>query len=265
MNHLYRLYIDEVGNHDMRPDLGENERFLSLFGVIVNGQHMLDVIQPDVRRIKRAYFQSDPDEPIIFHRKEITRFQGPFKVLYGDALLRQRFGDEMLAHFEKWDYVAILVTIDKRRHFETYSVWRYEPYHYCLATMLERYVLFLHYRNLRGDVMIEARGTAPDQRLAQSYGRLFRQGTSNIPAERFQACLTSGEIKIKTKRSNIAGLQLADLLAHSAHYDHLAENSLVAEQTSAYARQIAKILNLTKYHRNRTTGRITGYGKKLLP
>lgn len=53
---LYRLYIDEVGNHDMRPDLDENERFLSLFGVIVEGQHMIDVIQPDMRGIKQAFF-----------------------------------------------------------------------------------------------------------------------------------------------------------------------------------------------------------------
>lgn len=113
--------------------------------------------------------------------------------------------------------------------------------------------------------MIEARGTAPDQRLAKSYQRLFQRGTDNIPAERMQACLTSNEIKIKTKQANIAGLQLADLLAHAAHYDHLAEHELVPQQTSAYARQVAAILNTSKYNRHWKTGRITGYGKKLLP
>lgn len=56
MKDLYRLYIDEVGNHDMKPTLGENERFLSLLGVIVNGEYMADVVQPDMRRIKRDFF-----------------------------------------------------------------------------------------------------------------------------------------------------------------------------------------------------------------
>jgi hypothetical protein len=265
MKDLYRLYIDEVGNHDMKPTLGENERFLSLFGVIVNGEYMADVVQPDMRGIKRDFFQQDPDEPVIFHRKDIARFRGAFSSLLGDKEKRQRFGDEMLVAYEKWQFVALLVTIDKLTHLNTYSVWRYEPYHYCLATMLERYALFLNNRNLRGDVMIEARGTQPDQKLARSFRRLMEQGTNYVPAERFQECLTSKEIKIKTKQADIAGLQLADLLAHPAHYVHLAERGLVASQTSEYARRIALILNRSKFDRNPRTGIVRGYGTKFLP
>ena len=265
MDHLYRLYIDEVGNHDMKPNSDQNERFLSLFGVIVNGRHMLDVIQPDFRRIKQEFFQQDPDEPIVFHRKDITRFKGPFAVLYSDKEKRQQFGDTMLAMYEKWRYTALLVTIDKLAHFNTYSVWRYEPYHYCLATMLERYVLYLHYRDLRGDVMIEARGTGPDQKLAESFRRLVERGTDNVPARRMQDCLTSQEIKLRTKVADIAGLQISDMLGHAAHYDHLAERGFVPRQESEYSRRIANILNATKYDRHFRTGEIRGCGKKMLP
>jgi hypothetical protein len=265
MAELYRLYIDEVGNHAMGPDLGENERFLSLFGVVVNGAYMLDVIQPDMRRLKREFFQRDPDEQIIFHRKDITRFRGPFSILYRDRERRQRFGDSMLAMYESWEYLALLITMDKRAHHDKYSVWRYEPYHYCLATILERYVLLLGEHHWRGDVMIEARSTAPDQRLAKSYRRLVSDGTNYIPAAQMQSCLTSLEIKIRRKEADIAGLQLADLLAHAAHYDHLYERRLVAEHTSEYSRRIATVLNSQKYHRNARTGEIRGYGKKLLP
>lgn len=265
MNHLYRLYIDEVGNHDMNPNLGDNERFLSLFGVIVNGQYMADVIQPDIRQVKREFFQSDPDDPVIFHRKEITRFQGPFSPLGRDKAIRDKFGNTMLALFEKWEYVALLVTIDKRAHFNTYSVWRYEPYHYCLATILERFILYLRSRKLRGDVMIEARGTGPDQKLAKSFRRLVDNGTDYIPASRMQQCLTSHEIKLKNKKADIAGLQLADLLAHAAHYAHLAEHGLVTRQTSEYSRSVADILRAKKYDRDRRGGKIAGYGTKLLP
>lgn len=265
MKSLYRLYIDEVGNHDLRPDLDENERFLSLFGVAVENHHMVDVIQPEMRRIKREFFLEDPDDPVIFHRKEITRFQGPFKSLYADPAKRQRFGDAMLDAYRRWQYTAFLVTIDKVTHYNTYSVWRYEPYHYCLMAMLERYVLFLHYMGRQGDVMIESRQKVPDQRLETSFHRLYDQGTNNIPKERIQGCLTSGKLKIRAKIADVAGLQLADLQAHAAHYDHLVQCRLVTEQQSAYARQIAALLNQQKYHRNRNSGKIQGYGTKLLP
>lgn len=265
MKLLYRLYIDEVGNHDLRPDLDENERFLSLFGVATTNREMMDVIQPDVRKIKQDFFVEDPDEPIIFHRKDITRFRGPFKSLYADHDKRMRFGNAMLQGYAKWDFIAFLVTIDKSAHFSTYSVWRHEPYHYCLMTMLERYVLFLHYTGNRGDAMIESRGTKPDQRLQKSYRRLFKTGSNHIPASRMQDCLTSSEIKIRAKKADITGLQLADLMAHAAHYDHLAEHKFVERHTSEYSVQIARILNNDKFHRNGKTGVVTGYGKKLLP
>lgn len=265
MDLLFRLYIDEVGNHDLRPDLNENERFLSLFGVAVVNQPMVDLIQPEMRQIKRDFFLEDPDTPVIFHRKEIIRYQGPFKSLYADREKRLRFGNVMLDAYRRWEYVAFLVTIDKRTHFNTYSVWRYEPYHYCLMAMLERYVLFLRNRKMRGDVMIESRGKGPNQRLESSFRRLVTTGTKHVSKEQMQQCLTSIDIKVREKRADICGLQLADLLAHAAHYEHLAQHKLVAQQDSSYSSEIALILKQKKYDRHQASGKIDGYGKKLLP
>lgn len=263
MHHLYRLYIDEVGNHDMKPTLADNERYLTLFGVIVQGSHMLNTIQPQMRAIKQAYFQQDPDDPVIFHRKEISRFRGSFSSL-SDRKRRQAFGDDMLRLYESWNYTAIAVTIDKIAHFDRYSTWRYEPYHYCLATMVERFVLYLHYRNLRGDVMVEARGSKPDQRLKASFQRLWEKGTDHIPFARMQARLTSKSLKVKSKSADVAGLQLADLLAHAAHYDNLVTHGHAQSQVSDYGRQIAEILRQNKYYRG-NNGEIRGYGQKMLP
>ena len=248
----------------MKPHLDDNERYLSLFGVIIESQHMMNVIQPDMRQIKLDFFQTDPDDPVIFHRKDIARFRGPFKSLYPDRDARLAFGDAMLALYKKWRYRAIIVTIDKQAHVERYSVWRYEPYHYCLAVMLERYVYFLRDRHIKGDVMIEARGTKPDRKLADSYERLIRNGTDYVPAEWMQGILTSRKIKIKNKKANIEGLQLADLLAHAAHYDHLFHEGIVSEHRSDYSKKIAQILRKQKYYRHPQKG-IKGYGTKLLP
>lgn len=262
---LYRLYVDEVGNHAIHENLGDNERYLTLFGVIVERSEMINVIQPDMRRIKLKFFQQDPDEPVIFHRKEITRFQGPFSLLYSDSDKRQEFGNTMLEMYGKWRFYSIAVTIDKREHFNRYRVWRHAPYHYCMEALLERYVLFLSYQQQRGDVMVEARGTKPDRKLKQSFRRLYDNGTSHVPAERFQGCLTSRELKVKKKTANICGLQLADLLAHTAHYDVLCCNGHVDKIESDYARMVVRILNEGKYNRNWRTGQIDGYGRKMLP
>jgi hypothetical protein len=171
MTSLYRIYIDEVGNHDMKASLNQNERYLTLFGVIINSRDVFDIIQPEMRAIKVQFFQSDPDEPVIFHRKDISRYRDEFRSLF-DREKRFEFGNRMLLAYQEWPYTAIAITIDKIEHFSRYEVWRHEPYHYCLEVLVERYILFLHYRNLRGDVMVEARGTNPDRKLAKSFSRI---------------------------------------------------------------------------------------------
>lgn len=65
---LYRVYIDEVGNHDLTHTEDPNQRFLSLTGIILESDYTLKIVQPELNQIKQRYFQHDPDESIIFHR-----------------------------------------------------------------------------------------------------------------------------------------------------------------------------------------------------
>jgi len=77
--------------------------------------------------------------------------------------------------------------------------------------------------------------------------------------------LTSKELKIKPKRANIAGLQLADLIAHPSRREILLEKDLLSDERKVFGDQICRILRRDKYLRNQRTGQIWGYGKKLLP
>jgi len=70
---LYRIYIDEFGNHDLRHVDNENERFLSLTGVIIQSEHNRDVIKPQMDEVKNRFLTNDPDEVVILHRKEILK------------------------------------------------------------------------------------------------------------------------------------------------------------------------------------------------
>lgn len=261
---LYRIYVDEVGNHDLIHADDPNQRFLSLTGVILESQYTLGVLQPEMDQLKREFFQRDPDEPVIFHRKKLVNKRPPFHPLR-DPQIEQEFNTALLMALARWEYYVVTVVIDKKEHRDQYQVWHHHPYHYCLQVLLERFVLFLHYRGRRGDVMVESRGGKEDRKLKDSYARLYRHGTDNIPPTRWQEWLTSCELKVKPKIANIAGLQLADIIAHPSRREVLIEYQLIVDNRSTFGDQICAILRQSKYLRDRRTGRIEGYGKKLLP
>lgn len=260
---LYRIYIDETGNHDLTHADDPNQRFLALTGVILESEYNTSVFQPDLEAIKRQFFKHDPDTPVIFHRKEIVNRRPPFESLR-DADVEARFNQAILNGLERWQYKAITVVIDKKAHRDQYAVWHYHPYHYCLAVMLERFVLFLRQGNHRGDVMVESRGRVEDEKLKDSFQRLYFNGTDFVPAERWQERITSAELKVKPKTANIAGLQLADLIAHPSRREILLDYTLITDNRDTFGDKICAILRANKYLRSRS-GQIPGYGKKLLP
>ena len=257
-----RIYIDEVGN----PDLGSaelpNHRFLSLTGVIAALDHVRDVIHPDMEALKALFFRSHPDEPLILHRKELVNAHHPFKALR-DPGVRAAFDEALLNLLSRWEYAVVTVVIDKLEHLNQYRVWRYDPYHYCLRVLLERYLFYLEQSSARGDALSESRSAREDRRLKASYRRLWCEGTDYVEASRFQARLTSRELKVKPKRYNIACLQLADLLAHPSRRETLLEQGKIQDsRADIFADRIVRVL-AGKYYQK--AGRVTGYGKKTLP
>lgn len=109
---LYRIYIDEVGNHDMQHVDDPGHRFLSLTGVILENDYTSRVLIPEMNCIKQDFFQPDPDEPVIFHRKELVNKRPPFHCLR-DSDTEQRFNTQVLAALERWKYCVITVVIDR--------------------------------------------------------------------------------------------------------------------------------------------------------
>ena len=54
----YRIYIDEVGNSDIKSSGDENHRFLCLTGVIFNLEYVAKILQPELEALKIKYFHS---------------------------------------------------------------------------------------------------------------------------------------------------------------------------------------------------------------
>ena len=176
-----------------------------------------------------------------------------------DEKVKLLFDKELIDFLNKWEYIVITVCLDKKAHKDTYQVWRYDPYHYCLALLLERYTFFLEQKQKQGDVMAESRGGKEDKRLKASFQKLWNEGTQFIPPERFHEVFTSKQLKVKPKSNNISGLQLADLIAHPSRNEILFENNLLDKPLAPFAKKIIRILQLKYYQHH---GKI--FGKKFI-
>ena len=254
------MYVDEVGNPDLESAENPNHRFLSLTGVIISLDVVKNQLHPAFERIKVKYFNHHPDDPVIFHRKEMVNKKHPFKSLRDDTICK-KFDDELIKILRDIEYRVITVLIDKLEHGERYKSWKYDPYHYCMAILLERYILFLERSYLIGDVLSESRGGKEDMRLKKSFRRLCDEGTQYITSERINKVLTSSQLKVKPKINNIAGLQLADIIAHPSRREILIENGKITDiRDNLFSDKIIEILQ-QKYDREGEKL----FGKKLLP
>ncbi len=68
----YRMYVDEVGNSDMGASQDPNHRYLSLTGVVVELGYVETVVFPTLEGLKRTYFGSHPDDPVILHSSTVS-------------------------------------------------------------------------------------------------------------------------------------------------------------------------------------------------
>lgn len=227
----------------------------------MNLHYVRDVFQPRLEKLKNTYFNSHPDEPIVFHRKELLKAKPPFSALK-DEYLRAKFNQDYLAFLAESEFTIISVLIDKQEHNEGYETWKYDPYHYCQEILLERYRLFLDLNNSVGDVMIESRGGKEDMRLKKSFKKLMENGTQYLKTEELSKVITSKQLKVKPKTANIAGLQLADLIAHPIRRWFFKNMLDLDDGNQIFSDEIISVIEpkLMTYD-----GKINGYGAKKLP
>lgn len=256
------MYVDEVGNPGMNAKALPNERYLSLTGVMIELEHVRDVVGPTIEALKQTHFHPHPDDPMILHRKELVNKKPPFAAL-NDPVVEAAFNADLLLLIRDLDYKVVTVTIDKLEHQQRYGQWAAHPYHYCMLALLERFCHFLRFAPGVGDVMAESRGGGEDLALKQAFRDVYERGTMFVRAEMLQAHLTSRELKVRPKSANVAGLQLADVIAHPSLAASLARKNNHALPAN-FGGRIAEILEELKYRRA-WNGRIPGWGRVWLP
>ena len=228
----YRLYIDESGDHTYSQLYDPTYRYLGLIGVAIEQEYYRTEFHPKLENLKQVHFPHDPDSPVILVRQEIIGRKGIFGRL-ADANKNAQWEKDFLDFLNKAQVTLFSVVIDKKDHLGRYGGAAYHPYHYCMTVLIERLRGFLHFSGGRADVMAESRGWRnEDKKLQRAYEDIWNDGTFFIPSgEEFQKILTSKEIKFRTKKHNIAGLQLADLIAAPSKLDILVEHKRILPTT----------------------------------
>lgn len=260
----YRLYIDESGDHVNRDEKSLQEvghRYLALVGCFFVESAYVP-FHSALETLKQKHFPHNPDEPVILHRSDMIACRGPFWRLREEDC-RQAFEADFLGVLRDSCYKVIAIVIDKLVHKQTYQI-TFHPYHMALDFMLQRYCGFLNHISARGDVMAERRGKAEDDLLKKAYRHIYTCGDMRHGADFNQRALATKDIKLKDKKANVSGLQLADNLAHPVRQEILLDHHMIPDPGEIFGKRISEAIQ-GKYNRHLYDGRVAGYGKVLFP
>ena len=107
----YRLYIDEVGDPGLKAAKDPRYRYLSLTGIIMELDYVNKNVFHELESLKKKYFHSHVDDPVILHRKELVNKRHPFQALR-DENVKDAFDKNLLQLLNSLDYKVI--TLEER-------------------------------------------------------------------------------------------------------------------------------------------------------
>ncbi|WP_270416407.1 DUF3800 domain-containing protein [Bifidobacterium pseudolongum] len=240
----YIVFVDESGDQSLETVDPQFPVFVLAF-CIFEKSHYIEYVVPQILKLKFDFFGSDIP---IFHEREIRKRTGDFAVLM-DPATRAAFMGRLSSIMADAEYQVVASLIDKsiyRRYEEPAN-----PYSIAAQFGLERVYYEMQERGQRGrrvPVVFESRGKKEDNGLRAAVDDVMR-------TTRICGMAQTLEFQCVSKKANLPGLQLADLIARP-----IANAYLHPEQRNR-AWDVIK----TKMRRNRTTGVIDGYGMKVYP
>jgi hypothetical protein len=199
----YVVYVDESGDHSLEridPDYPVFVLALCVF----HKRHYAEKIIPAVEKLKFNYFGHDS---VVLHEHEIRKQKGEFAFL-SHKPTREEFIDRLTAIMDASNFVLIACVVDKSRLSRNEGAGS-NPYHIALGLCLEVLREFLTEKGQgqhQTHVVVECRGKREDAELELEFRRICdgeNAGNRELPFN----------IIFADKKTNLTGLQLADLVA----------------------------------------------------
>lgn len=204
------VYVDESGDHSLASiDKGYPVFVLAL--CIFHKRHYAEKIIPAVEKLKFNYFGHDS---VVLHEHEIRKQKGDFAFL-SHLPTRDAFMAQLSSIMEASNFILIACVVDKARLGREGAASN--PYHLALGICLEALREFLAEKQqdqLKTHVIVECRGKKEDAELELEFRRICdgaNPGNRSLPFE----------VVFADKKTNLTGLQLADLVARPVGLSHV--------------------------------------------
>lgn len=240
------LYLDESGDHNLSV-IDPSYPLFVLGGVIMEQSYAAEILTPKLSAFKHKFFGRDD---IILHTADITRNRNGFELLK-DASIRASFYSELNALMREMEYSVVACVIRKDAHLARYGMAALDPYLMSLDILVERFCIDIGDVEDGGMIVAERRGPTLDHELELAWLNLKIQGTRFMKAKQVERRVQS--LNLKSKLANIAGLQLADLVATPIGRKILGKS--IKEDYEIIESRFRRSLR----------GRIDGYGLIVLP
>lgn len=205
------VYVDESGDHSLASIDKEYPVFV-LALCIFHKRHYAEKIIPAVEKLKFNYFGHDS---VVLHEHEIRKQKGDF-VFLSHLPTRNAFMEQLSSIMEASNFVLIACVVDKQ-HLGRSEGTTSNPYHIALGLCLNGLYEFLAEKKqeqLKTHVIVECRGKREDAELELEFRRIC-DGENQINRP------LPFEIIFADKKTNLTGLQLADLLARPVGLSYL--------------------------------------------
>lgn len=201
-------FLDECGDHSMTKIDADFPLFV-LALVVLERKVYAEKLIPALAELKLRYWIH---EGVNLHSREIRKQIGPFSFLHHPEK-RQRFIADINGVIETIPFTLFVTGIKKQAHLERYGEKAANPYALALEFTMERVLYFMLGENETNlPIVAEARGKQEDASLEREFYRLLNQGTRFVEPELIK--MLASPLVFRSKRDNIAGIQIADLCAY---------------------------------------------------
>jgi len=235
------VYVDESSDHGLNTIDPNYPIFVLVFCIFKKRDYVQSVV-PLLQAFKLKHFGYDQ---VVLHETDIRRDRGSFSFLKSRQL-KEDFLDELTGIIQETPFTLISSVIKK----EAYRQGHHEPenpYHIALRFGLERIFYYLRQQSSVTHIVVEQRGKVEDDELELEFLRICAGNNYLRQALPF-------ELVFADKKSNSAGLQLADLVARP-----IGLHILKPEQSNRAFKIISE-----KFYKNGQGDKI-GYGLKCYP
>lgn len=246
------MFIDDSGEVCPQATNDPRFRYASITGVIFNLAYLRETFEPSFFKLKERHFGlTDKGRPPILHRRLFHKFDGPFAVLKHEDK-KQKWWADCLRMYDIADYIVVTACVDKIAFYYHHPEFDGNFYKLLVFNAIERYFYYLKNEvDACGDIVVEALNKEHDGSISDYYHEAYKSGLQHIKAEVLRKRLSSNSIKIEPKKNDVAGLQMADLLAGPSRTNCRFVYQNVNEFSDT-TREIAKILESKKYYRNKS-------------